>query len=331
VAARSQTRPAQQGAKSISDFDRATSSRLDAGTQRSGYSRVVTTRYEVRRTGETLETHVLHDAGTDARVTLAPSRGGMVTRFAVGSDEVLFLDEASLRDPAKNVRGGIPVLFPIAGRLAGDAYTVGGRRIEMKQHGFARNLPWTVARESTGDGAAIALELRATDATRALYPFEFVATFTYVLRDGELSVRQRFANVGTQSMPIQPGLHPYFVVDDARKSEARVSTDARTARDNRTGQRVTLGASIDFTASEVDLHLLDHTPRSTTLTRSPRREVALSFSDDQKVLVVWTLAGRDFICVEPWSAPANSLNDGGAIEVPPGGAHESFLTISVRS
>jgi galactose mutarotase-like enzyme len=45
--------------------------------------------------------------------------------------------------------------------------------------------------------------------------------------------------------------------------------------------------------------------------------------------VVWTLKGRDFVCVEPWSAPANALNDGGAIIVPPGQTHLSTLEVSL--
>src|SRR5438067_534494 len=51
-----------------------------------------------------LETITLADG--DARVSLAPSRGGMATRFDVGDRPVFFLDEASLVDETKNVRGG---------------------------------------------------------------------------------------------------------------------------------------------------------------------------------------------------------------------------------
>src|SRR4051812_25236013 len=89
-----------------------------------------------------LETVTLrHD---DARVVIAPSRGGMVTRFDVGEHPVLFLDAASLADTTKNVRGGNPVLFPSPGPLAGERFHRGGKSGSMKQHGFARQEPWTV-------------------------------------------------------------------------------------------------------------------------------------------------------------------------------------------
>src|SRR5580658_1288833 len=91
-----------------------------------------------------LETIRLEDEATGSVVSLAPTRGGMATRFSVGGAPILFLDEGTLADPTKSVRGGIPVLFPIAGKLADDRYEVDGRAFSMKQHGFARNLPWTV-------------------------------------------------------------------------------------------------------------------------------------------------------------------------------------------
>ena len=40
----------------------------------------------------------------------------------------------------------------------------------MTQHGFARNLPWTVIDESTQEGASVTLGLDASAGTRAQYP-----------------------------------------------------------------------------------------------------------------------------------------------------------------
>ena len=44
--------------------------------------------------------------------------------------------------------------------------------------------------------------------------------------------------------------------------------------------------------------------------------------------VVWTLAGRDFICLEPWTAPGNALNTNEHLIVLPGGqSHMSWIEI----
>jgi galactose mutarotase-like enzyme len=256
-----------------------------------------------------------------SQVALAPERGGMVTRFTIAGDDVLFLDETTLADPAKNVRGGVPVLFPIGGKLVPD--TLPGATAAMKQHGFARNLPWQVA-ETRADRAVLRLEASAS--TMAVYPHDFVLVYTYTLEDGALTIHQRITNGGTAPMPIQPGLHPYFAVTD--KAGARVDTDATTAWDNVAGARVPF-RGVSFATGEVDMHLLDHKPAGTRLHRPGARDVVLSWSADHHVLVLWTLPGRPFICVEPWSAPGNALQTGGAALVAPGDTHTSQVRIAL--
>src|SRR5215831_1904256 len=115
----------------------------------------------------TLPVESVHIASGAAEVWLAPERGGMVTRFAVRGEDVLYLDEATLADTTKNVRGGVPILFPIGGKLAPD--TLPGARAPLKQHGFARNLPWRVI-ELGPDRAVLSLD--ADESTRAAYPHE---------------------------------------------------------------------------------------------------------------------------------------------------------------
>jgi galactose mutarotase-like enzyme len=284
---------------------------------------------KVTRTQDALEPLRLEDEATGAVVSLAPGRGGMVTRYAVGGVPVLYLDEGTLRDPTKNVRGGIPILFPIAGKLPGERYEVDGRTFSMKQHGFARNLPWTVLDQSTADGASVTLGLQASAATRAEYPFEFALAFTYRLRGEVLTVEQRFENRGDIPMPVHPGLHPYFAVPDAAKAGVLVDTDATRALDNRTGLEVPFRLPLDLVNREVDLGLLDHKPRRTTLHRPGAPAVNLGFGDDQALLVIWTLPGRDFVCVEPWRAKPGALANGTAPRIAPGAFASTTLTLSL--
>jgi galactose mutarotase-like enzyme len=291
--------------------------------------RTVGARYEVIRTADTLETHLLVDHEANARVALAPPRGGMVTRFVVGDTNVLYLDVDSLRDPTKNVRGGIPVLFPIAGRLADDRYLHGGAAYTMKQHGFARNLPWTIVDQATDGGARLGLALTPNMQTRAQFPFEFGLAITYVLAEGRLTLQVRVTNLGDAEMPLASGLHPYFQLADRSKRAARVVTDATQAFDNVAGNIVTLREPIDLSADVVDLHILDHWPRTVRLTRPDDRDLELALGVPDRVLVVWTERGRDFVCLEPWAARGNAFNTGGAVQVPPGGVHETTFSIGL--
>jgi galactose mutarotase-like enzyme len=283
----------------------------------------------VTSTPGVLEALRLEDEEDGSLVSLAPARGGMVTRFSVHGVPVLFLDETTLADPSKSVRGGIPILFPFAGKLPGDRYDVAGRTFTMKQHGFARNLPWTVLDTSTADGASVTLGLAATEATRQQYPFDFALRFTYRLRGGVLTVEQRFENLGSAPMPLHPGLHPYFFVGDRTKSGVRLDTDATRALDNRTGREVPVTLPIELAEREVDLFLLDHHPRQTVLHRPGMPGVRITFGQEQSLLVVWTLPGRDFVCVEPWRAGPGALANDTAPRIAPGAAESTTLTLSL--
>ena len=252
-------------------------------------------------------TFALVDERTASRVEVVPERGGIVTRFAVGDDEVLYLDESTLADRAKNVRGGIPVLFPICGRLPDDLLVVNGRAHPLKQHGFARNMSWEVlAADSSANGASLTMRIVSNEETQARFPWQFETRLAVALSGRRLTMEWEIANASLTAMPLHCGFHPYFRVDDAQKSATRVETDATRALDNRTGATITLGSRIDLTAQEVDLHLSDHRPAGTVLHRPGRGSVSLSWSGFRQ-LVIWTLAGKDFVCVEPWNAPAGVM------------------------
>jgi galactose mutarotase-like enzyme len=261
-----------------------------------------------------LETYALEDG--EARVEVIPSRGALVTRMNVGGDELLYLDESTVVDPAKNVRGGIPVLFPIAGKLPGDTYPVGRQAYSMTQHGFARRLPWAVRQ---AEREMLVLGLSSTEETLRQFPWRFDAQLTLSLDGPQLTLDFDVENRDERPLPVHLGFHPYFHVLDKAKAAASVATDATKAWDNRQGKVVPF-TGLDLTAPEVDLHLLDHSETGTTLHRGlGRRPVKLTWSLEFQRMVVWTLQGKDFVCVEPWTASAGALATGeGLIHVAPG-------------
>ena len=211
----------------------------------------------------------------EALAEIAPERGAICSRLRLAGDELLYLDKATFDDPSKNVRGGIPVLFPIAGKPDPGS--------PLKQHGFARNLMW----EPTLCGPS-RLECRLTEGG-----FEVLLAFTL----GERALRLDCEVHGDG--PFQLGFHPYFTVPD--KAAARVETKATQVFDNRTGETRAF-TTPDFTQGEQDLHLLDHRESGTVLHRPPLPPVRLRWSPEFTRLVLWTLPDRPFVCVEPWTA-----------------------------
>jgi galactose mutarotase-like enzyme len=282
--------------------------------------------FRAQATGDTLE---LHDDAARSSVTLVPGRGAIATRFRVGDREILYMDDSTLRDPSKNVRGGIPVLFPSPGPLTGDRFERGGHSGSMKQHGFARNLPWQARVHEDADAARATLELQSSDATRAMYPWSFQLALTFAVRGTSLRMDVSVANTGDEPMPFAFGIHPYFVVAD--KAGARIATRATRAFDNVTK---TTGPfhGFDLTAKAVDLHLLDHGSSESALDWADGAHLDIRASSEFARWVVWTLAGRDFVCVEPWTAPANALNAGESLlVVPPGATKKLWIELAYRA
>src|ERR1700722_5901008 len=265
--------------------------------------------------GDTID---LSDSEAQSSVSIVPARGAIVTRFRVGGRELLYLDPETLRDPAKNVRGGIPVLFPSPGRLSGDHFVHGDSSGSMKQHGFARDLPWETRSVAGTDTAHATLAVHSIDVTRAAYPYDFVLAMTFSLVGATLRLDVDVENTGRAVMPFAFGLHPYFLVPDADKAHARIATHATRAFDNVAKKTVPF-RGFDLTAKEVDLHLLDHGSTESELAWGDGARLGIRASPELTRWVVWTLAGRDFVCVEPWTAPADALNTGeGLIELTPG-------------
>jgi galactose mutarotase-like enzyme len=278
--------------------------------------------FRAERTFDLIE--LCDDDGKSA-VTLAPERGAIVTRFRVGDRDLLFLDESTLADRTKNVRGGIPLLFPSPGRLGGDRFERAGRSGSMKQHGFARDVAWRCEALSTADAATATLAIESTDATRAMYPWDFRLAITFALRAARLRLDVSVENPGREPLPFAFGIHPYFLVHD--KAGAAIATKATRAFDNVT-KKVVPFHGFDLTAGEVDLHLLDHGSTDGALTWGDGARLAIRASPELGRWVVWTLPGRDFVCLEPWTAPADALNTGESLlELVPGARRDLWIEV----
>ncbi len=235
-----------------------------------------------------------------ASVEVCPSRGAIVTSCVLAGDELLFLDSDTFADPAQNVRGGIPLLFPIAG-----APPVG---TAFKQHGFARLEGWA---ELEASDDRIVLQLTSSKPTRSAYPSDFELRFTLSLAGPTIDLEWSVLNADRRPMPVQLGIHPYFKVPLAQKAKAVVETDATQVWNNRTGAFETLATAPNFGgADEVDLQLLNHSAQRTGLQLGDGSSVRLKWSPSFHTLVLWSLPGKPFICVEPWSDPSHAARAG---------------------
>lgn len=247
---------------------------------------------------------VLKTDDGSAEVEVAPSMGALVTRLTLANRPILYLDEASLTstDPKVSKRGGVPVLFPSPGTLKSGMFEAEGRYGALKNHGFARDMPFEVVSQ---EAHRLLLKLEANDKTLAHFPWDFLLEIAISIEPSALRYAITIANQDEETMPCAFGLHPYFLVTD--KSQAVAQTGATRAFDNRTKRHVDVPPRIDFTQGEVDMHLVDHWTSHLDL-MTEAGTVRVSASEAFRTWVLWTLPGRDFVCVEPWTSPGDALN-----------------------
>lgn len=276
------------------------------------------------------KTYILTDQEHAARLEVVPERGGIITRWQVQDQELLYLDAERFAHPELTVRGGIPILFPICGNLPNNSYTHQGQTYTLKQHGFARDLPWTVVDEASQDYAAITLVLASNDQTRSSYPFEFQLTFTYQLQANTVTLRQCYTNASSQPMPFSTGLHPYFQVPN--KNQLQLEIPATQFQDQRDQTLHPFSGQFDFEADEIDAAFRHVVQRSAQVIDQQRRlRLSLNYDAVYSTLVFWTLKNKDYYCLEPWTAPRNALNTGeDLIQLEPGATLETIVQLTVN-
>lgn len=265
--------------------------------------------YSIDRRRQQYDTYVLLDRATPSKLEVVPDRGGIITSWQVQGRELLYMDTARFADPNLSVRGGVPILFPICGNLPDNTYTYQGQSYSLKQHGFARDLPWDVVEQQTETELSLTIALMSNEQTRAVYPFDFQLVFTYRLEGQSLVIDQKFTNRSTEEMPFSIGFHPYFLVPE--KSQLRFEIPATEALDQKTQQRHPFFNTFDFAQPEIDWAFSQlNQPVASVADLQRHTRITLSSDPEFPILVFWTLQGKDFYCLEPWSAARNALNTG---------------------
>lgn len=132
----------------------------------------------------------------------------LVSHFQVGDWPVLYRPEAT-----GNVkRWGLPLMIPNFSRLKDGMFVEKGTT--LPDHGFGRLLPWSVTEQNE---TSITIRLESNDTTRINYPFDFAFTATIMAGEGTLTYTLTMENLGEETMPIAPGFHPYFSIDQEDK------------------------------------------------------------------------------------------------------------------
>jgi galactose mutarotase-like enzyme len=277
---------------------------------------------------EQYKTYILSDQASQSRLEVIPERGGIVTSWSVQGQELFYLDAERLTHPELTVRGGIPILFPICGNLPDNAYTYNEQAYTLKQHGFAREMAWDVSDRLTQDAAALTVVLTSTEQTKASYPFDFQVSFTYRIQGNSLELHQEVTNRSAEPMPFSLGLHPYFHVADKNQLKFNIPSTEFLSKDGATHP---FSGSFDFEQDEIDILFYNLSGSSALVTDAARNlQLQLDYESPYTALVFWAVKGKDFYCLEPWTAPRNAMNTGDRLtHLDPGATLKTLVRLTV--
>ncbi len=269
---------------------------------------------------------VLHEG--EARLKVMPDRGGMITHWQLGDQDLLYMDAERFADETLSVRGGVPILFPICGNLPNNEFTHQEQTYSLKQHGFARDQAWELKVQTSN---ALTVMLSDTPETLGQFPFPFHLEVTYTLTADTVTIQIQLENTGTEPLPFSFGFHPYFLATS--KPDLTLDIPASRVTDQKTQIESDFSGQMDWAAPELDLAFSPLTQPIVKLqNQATQQELTLEFSPDFAVFVFWTLVDKDYVCLEPWTAPRNALNTGNnLLTVAPTEAWQGEVKLTVSS
>ena len=254
----------------------------------------------------------MHTLKNDILTVEVSGHGAELTSIRKGSTEYLWQ-----ADPAFWGRHS-PVLFPIVGSVWEKRYRVEGKEYELGQHGFARDMDFTLVNATETE---VRYRLESTPETLAKYPWPFVLEIAYRLHDGNLDVIWEVSNPGTEEMFFQIGAHPAFCYPDYDpqtmergflsfdRNEGleciRIKEKGCVDAETRYPLEVPQAGLLPLTSETFDaidtIMLQDSQIGKVTLHRADGSPW-LSLSFDAPVVGIWSPPTKNapFICIEPW-------------------------------
>ncbi len=210
-------------------------------------------------------------------------------------------------------QGSSPLLFPIVGDLHEEKITFQGEILNIKKHGFARGLEFTVAHSTQ---SSIVFQLKNDELQE--YNYVYILSIRYTINEDKLLCEYVVENLGADRMPFCIGAHPALRTDingesfencylqfsenetfEINKTNERGLIDKTLAKDYNSGRILPL----KFQMFEDDACiLLDINSRKILLKNEVNQaEINVEFNGFSD-LGIWTMKGvnSEYICIEPW-------------------------------
>lgn len=226
-----------------------------------------------------------------------------------------------------------PVLFPIVGSLKNKCYTYKNKTYSLSQHGFARDLKFTVTESSEN---SITFLLEANEETLKVYPFSFQLFIHYTLKEKTITVAWEVKNTGEDTMYFSIGAHPAFLCplsDKDKQSEYYFAFDSKAPitltkiSENGLAIKNTQDAPVILPDEDglfpITSHLFDddalvieNNQYHVVSLLAPDKKPYVTMAFDAPLFGLWSPAKKNapFVCIEPWYGRCDSEDFNGTLE-----------------
>lgn len=241
------------------------------------------------------------------------SKGAELASLSRGGREYLWSG-----DPAYWNRHA-PILFPIVGSLKGKQYRYEGKTYDMGQHGFARDMEFTVVSQTE---KKLVMALSETEETLRNYPFRFLLELSYELKEDGLLVGWRVKNTDRKTMYFSIGGHPAFNCPMEGKGKQR-DYMLRFKKDGKPLTEITSAVivegglvgedTLEFGLEDgyvpltpnlfdTDTIVLEDGQTDEVSLYDPEGEEYVRVSFPMPIVGIWTPIQKNapFLCIEPW-------------------------------
>lgn len=237
-------------------------------------------------------------------IDFCPRRGGIITNWLLNDRQILYFDKKRFLDKSKSIRGGIPIIFPICGDLENNSL-FGDGFLDLMQHGFARDQEWDYEFNKFKD--TLFLTLSDNEITRKYYPYHFELKIEITLSIEVLILKIEIFNKSSTIMPINFGLHPYFNISDFRN--VKFIDYPKFCLNQKNNNLVKTENLLKDAFKGIDL-LMYSSGKTSFIDYGLKRKITLTNPFPFDISVVWSDPPRQMLCMEPWTSPRNSLENG---------------------
>ena len=285
----------------------------------------------------------------DLEAVFLPAHGMLGASLRHRGVEMLGRVEDLEAAAARGSSAGIPLLHPWANRLAESRYRVLGQEVvldvsspllHLDEHGLPMHgvpwslLPWVVT-EAREDFVAARLEWSASDLL-AIFPFRHRVELAATIHPGGLTLETTLIGSSPDPIPVSFGFHPYLRLPELSRANWQLELPAmrKLVLDTRgipTGNEEPFGgfnAQLGESSFDDGFALIEE--RTSFSVAGATCKVSVDLLEGYRYMQVFAPNDKDYIALEPMTAPASALTSGRGLRlVGPGERFRAVFKISI--